>query len=65
MCEVDLYGVGCTQTCSEECLNGKCDPETGICACPEGQSWDGENCQETGMASFYTSNPLCLNCCIF
>ncbi|XP_062504921.1 multiple epidermal growth factor-like domains protein 10 [Corticium candelabrum] len=51
VCEVDLYGVGCTQTCSEECLNGKCDPETGICACPEGQSWDGENCQETVVIS--------------
>ena len=51
-CDIGFYGIGCNLTCSEKCPNGTCNPKTGTCACPESQSWNGQNCQETEGVPF-------------
>ena len=41
-CPAGKYGESCNQTCSADCVNGRCNPVNGDCDCQSG--WEGPSC---------------------
>ena len=44
-CDSGYYGDGCTMKCAEECIDGQCSPDTGLCDCNNDLVWNNGNCE--------------------
>ncbi|XP_062504428.1 cell death abnormality protein 1-like isoform X2 [Corticium candelabrum] len=44
-CDSGYYGDGCTLKCAEECIDGQCSPDNGLCDCNKDLVWNNGNCQ--------------------